>query len=161
MQYCSFQVHQRPDYLQGNFENEWWSRPVWARCRRMETYGVCLFRRIQSPMCCIGRCGQVYLASLPSDAMMAFTASRLIPLNKSPGVRPIAIGKIFPCIIGHAVMEVVERDVMLAVAPNQLCVGIPSACEAAVHAMSKLYSHEETEGILLVDGKNALSSLNR
>ena len=70
---------------------------------------------------------------------MAFVASRLIPLDKAPGVRPIAVGEVFLRIVGKAVAQVLERDIMYATAPAQLCVGIPSACEVAIHAMNSIY----------------------
>ena len=65
----------------------------------------------------------------------AFTAARLIALDKRSGIRPIAVGEVYRRIIARAVMPVVENDVMDVVAPSQLCVGIPFACETCVHAM--------------------------
>eukprot|EP00117_Sycon_ciliatum_P037591 scpid15790/ scgid28089/ len=91
----------------------------------------------------------------------AFTAARLIALDKRPGVRPIAVGEVHRRIIARAVMRVVESDVMDVVAPSQLCVGIPSACETCVHAMREGFNNPSTEGILLVDASNAFNSVNR
>ena len=93
--------------------------------------------------------------------LSAFTAARLIPLDKSPGVRPIAVGEVFRRIIGKAVARVVERDVLDSTAPLQLCVGVPSACEAAIHAMDSLFRSTDVEAILLVDASNAFNALNR
>ena len=93
--------------------------------------------------------------------LSAFTAARLIPLDKSPGVRPIAVGEVFRRIIGKAVARVVERDVLDSTAPLQLCVGVPSACEAAIHAMDSLFRGTDVEAILLVDASNAFNALNR
>ena len=73
---------------------------------------------------------------LTGEDLSAFTAARLIPLD--PGVRPIAVGEVCQRIIRKSVMQVVERDVMCATAPLQMCVGIPSVCEAVVHAMDRL-----------------------
>ena len=96
----------------------------------------------------------------PRD-LRSFLAARLIPLDKQPGVRPIAIGEVFRRVIGKVVMSVIERDVAAVTAPHQLCVGVPSACEVGVQALTGLYDRETTQGILLVDASNAFNSLNR
>ena len=98
---------------------------------------------------------------LSSEDLSAFTAARLIPLNKKPGVRPIAVGEVFRRIICKAIMKVIERDILCATAPFQVCVGVPSACEAAVHALDKLFENSSVEGVLLVDASNAFNALNR
>ena len=72
---------------------------------------------------------------LTGQDLSAFTASRLIPLDKKPGVRPIAVGEVFRRIIYKSVLKVIERDILQATVPLQNCVGVPSACEAAIHAM--------------------------
>ena len=92
----------------------------------------------------------------------AFLAGRLIALDKRPGVRPIAIGEVFRRIICRAIAELIEFDVMKAVAPAQLCVGVPSACEIGVHAVRKAFGEcPGVEGVLCVDASNAFNSLNR
>ena len=58
-------------------------------------------------------------------------------------------------------MRVIESDVLNATAPYQLCIGVPSACEAGVHAMRNLFAQENVQGILFVDASNAFNSLNR
>ena len=95
------------------------------------------------------------------EYLMAFVASRLIPLDKAPDVRPIAVGEVFRRIVGKAVTQVLERDIMYATAPAQLCVRIPSACEVAIHAMNSIYQQDQTEAVLLVDAKNAFNAVNR
>ena len=93
--------------------------------------------------------------------LSAFTAARLIPLDKKPGVRPIAVGEVFRRLICKAIMAVIEVDVRKATAPFQVCVGVPSAGETAVHVMTSLFECPTMEGILLVDASNAFNSLNR
>ena len=93
--------------------------------------------------------------------LSALTAARLIALDKKPGVRPIAVGEVFRRIICKSIMRVIERDVLCATAPLQLCVGVPSACEAAVHAVGGLFRSPFIQGILLVDASNAFNALNR
>ena len=69
----------------------------------------------------------------------AFTACRLIPLDKRPGVRPIGVCEVVRRIIGKAVMSVIGQDVLKAAGPLQLCAGQEAGCEAAVHAMRQVF----------------------
>ena len=92
--------------------------------------------------------------------LAALTACRLIPLSKDPGVRPIGICETIRRIIGKAVLKVTKSDIQLAVGSLQLCAGHKAGCEAAIHAMHQIFEDEETEGVLLVDAKNAFNSLN-
>ena len=91
----------------------------------------------------------------------ALLACRLVPLNKNPGVRPIGVGEVARRIICKAIMIVVKKDVMVSAGPLQLCTGIPSGCEATVHAMAELFEEPENQGVLLADAENAFNSLNR
>ena len=50
------------------------------------------------------------------DGIAAYTACRLIPLNKCPGVRPIGIGEMVWRIIGKAIMRSTKQDLQIAVA---------------------------------------------
>ena len=115
--------------------------------------------RLCSALAAAARC--LCMEDLTQDDLSAFTAARLIPLDKNPGVRPIAVGEVFRRIICKAIMGVIELDVLRSTAPYQICVGVPSACEAAVHSMDKLFRQESVQGILLVDASNAFNSLNR
>ena len=86
--------------------------------------------------------------------MEAFTACRLVPLNKNPsGVRPIGIGEILHRIIGKAIVRAINKDIVEATAPIQVCAGIPGGVEAAVHAARSMFNEEKTEAILLVKCK--------
>ena len=58
-------------------------------------------------------------------------------------------------------MRVIERDVLCATAPLQVCVGVPSACEAAIHSMDRLFRDGNVQGIFLIDASNDFNSLNR
>ena len=70
---------------------------------------------------------------LSNEDLSAFTTTRLIPIDKKPGVRLIAVGEVFRRIIFKLLMKVIEQDVLRATAPFQVCVGVPSACKAAAH----------------------------
>ena len=89
-------------------------------------------------------------------------AARLIPLDKRSGVdlRLIAVCEVFRRAVGKAIMAAIEKDVVIATAPTQLYVGIPSACEVAVEALSHRYLPRRSRR-LLVDATNAFNSVNR
>ena len=103
---------------------------------------------------------QLCTVDLTDNDMSAFTAARMIPLDKKPGIRPIAIGEVFRRIICKAITKVIEKDILCATAPLQVCVGVPSACEAAVHATDRLFRRPSVQGILIVDASNAFNCLN-
>ena len=58
-------------------------------------------------------------------------------------------------------MKVVKEDIKKATGCLQLCTGQEVGCEAAVHAMHKIFESNETEAILIVDAENAFNSINR
>ncbi len=88
-------------------------------------------------------------------------ASRLIPLDKCPGVRPIGIGEVLRRIMTKAAISVIRNDIMYACGTLQTCSGIDSGIEAAIHAMADKFHEEDTQGLLLVDASNAFNSINR
>ena len=73
------------------------------------------------------------------EGLSALVACCLIPLNKCLGVRPIGVGEDPRCIIAKAVLRIVSKDVEAAAGPLQVCGGQDGRCEAAVHAMRKIF----------------------
>ena len=94
-------------------------------------------------------------------SLEAYTASKLIPLDKNPGVRPIGIGEVLRRIIGKAVISTIKPEIMKSAGSLQLCAGQEAGCEAATHAMNQIFLEDETDAILLVDASNAFNSINR
>ena len=94
------------------------------------------------------------------DSIGPLMASRLIPLNKMPGLRPIGVGEVLRRIIGKVVMSTLKTDVVESCANSQMC-GHKSGSEAAIHAMKVMYENNDTDAVLLVDAENAFNSLNR
>ena len=94
-------------------------------------------------------------------AISALAACRLIPRDKNQGVRPIRICEVARRIIGKAVLSVVNPEIQQAARSLQLCAGQPGGIEAAIHAMHTIYENPDTDGVLLVDARNAFNSLNR
>ncbi len=95
------------------------------------------------------------------EGLSAFVACRLITLDKHPGVRPIGVAETCRRIIGKAILQVIQSDIINVAGPLQLCADQDSGCEAAVHAIRWLFDDSDTEAILLIDASNAFNSLNR
>ena len=93
-------------------------------------------------------------------SLEAMMASRLVPLDKNPGLRPIGVGEVLRRISGKIVMSVTKEDVIKASSRAQMC-GRKAGSEAAIHAMKELFEMEESEAVLLVDAVNAFNSVNR
>ena len=95
---------------------------------------------------------------------IVLVANCLIALDKGPGVHPIGFRETLQHIIGKAVCYVTKVDVELACGSDQLCGGVKSCIEGAIHAMTSLFLQHNTTsgwGVLLVDVSNAFNSLNR
>ena len=87
--------------------------------------------------------------------------SRLIALDKCPGVRPIGVCEVAHRIIAKAALSIIRDDIQEAASSHQLCAGQIARVEAAVHAVRSSFLWDDTEGILLVDASNAFNTLNR
>ena len=80
-----------------------------------------------------------FLNSIVSwDDFNTLVANRLIALDKCPGVRPIGIGETLRHDIGKAVCYATRVDVELTCGSDQLCGGIRSGIEGAIHAITNL-----------------------
>ena len=94
------------------------------------------------------------------SGLIAFTASRLIALDKCPGVRPIGVGEVIRRIVGKAILSVIGYDIQEAAGAIQLCAGQQAGCESAIHAMREMFANPVTDVILLVDANYAFNNLN-
>lgn len=89
-------------------------------------------------------------------------SSRLIPLDKGEGaVRPIGVGEVLRRIIGKCVTRVTKSDVIDASGSLQVCAGLKSGNEAAIHALRNVFEADESDAVLLIDASNAFNALNR
>jgi hypothetical protein len=84
----------------------------------------------------------------------AYTACRLVPLDKKPGVRPVGIGETLRRIIGKAIMAITNSEIVKATAPIHVCAGLSGGAEAAIHALRRIFDDEETEAVMLIDADN-------
>ena len=90
-----------------------------------------------------------------------YNACRLIPLDKNPGVRPIGVGEVIRRIIGRNILWCIGNDLKILGQNRQLCLGQKCGIEHAIHSLRETFELPETEGLLLIDAKNAFNSLNR
>ena len=102
----------------------------------------------------------ICIREINDQSLTPLMASRLVPLNKNPGLRPIGVGEVLRRIMGKVVMSVFSKDVADASSSSQMC-GRKSGSEAAIHAMRKMFANENTDAVILVDAANAFNNLNR
>ena len=95
------------------------------------------------------------------NSLEPLLASRLIPLNKNPGLRPIGIGETLRRVIGKTVAKVLKKDVVESVGSLQVCAGQDAGCEAAIHSLRRIFEEEDSEAVMLIDASNAFNSINR
>ena len=86
-------------------------------------------------------------------------ASRLVPLNKNSSLRPIGVGQVLRQVMGKVVVSAFFEDVTTPSSDAQIC-GRSSGSEAAIHAMRRMFQHENSEAVILVDATNAFNNLN-
>jgi len=102
---------------------------------------------------------------VPWSKIKALMANRLIAIDKCPGVRPIGIGEVLRRIMAKCIILATGDDVIQTCGYDQLCVGIKSGIEGAIHFMSDYYEENcdvETDWcMIMVDADNAFNRINR
>ena len=96
-----------------------------------------------------------------SSFLEGYTSCRLIPLDKSPGIRPIGVVEVLRRIVGKTVAGFLKEEIKDAAGPLQVCAGHSAGSEAAIHAISQVFAEEGTDGILLIDASNAFNQMKR
>ena len=91
----------------------------------------------------------------------AYVSCRLIPWHKNPGVRSIGVGEILRRIVGKCIEWMLKGDIQLTAGSLQTATGLKSLAEAAIHSMRCMFEDDRTDNVILVDARNAFSSLNR
>ena len=99
--------------------------------------------------------------SVDPKSIEGLVACRIIPLHKSPGIRPIGVGEVLRRIIGKAILTVLKSDILNVTGYQQLCAGLELGCEVAVHAVVDLFEEDKTHGFIQIDASNAFNSINR
>ena len=63
--------------------------------------------------------------------------------------------------IAECVTRVTKQDIIEASSLLQVCAGLKSGAEAAIHAMHGIFDADNADAVLLIDASNAFNSLNR
>ena len=85
----------------------------------------------------------------------------LYKMDKNPGVRPIGVGEVLCRIEGKCIGWVLKEDIQNTAGPLQTATGLQSREEAAIHSTQCMFEDDRTDAVILVDARNAFSSLNR
>ena len=87
------------------------------------------------------------------DDISTLMASRLLALDKCPGVSPIGIGEVLRRILGKVMALATGMDVEKLCGTDQLCSGLKAGIEGAVYTMRELFEDNAGSGwgLLLVD----------
>jgi hypothetical protein len=91
-------------------------------------------------------------------------SNRLIALDKKPGVRPIGIGQIWRRAMAKLVLAASSSYAAKAAGYDQLCVGMKSGAEGAIHAATQLWQEHADEpdyGFIQLDARNAFNCMSR
>ena len=83
------------------------------------------------------------------------------PSTKNSSVVRSFTSEVARRIVAKAVLTVLCTDIQKAASSLQLCAGLISGVEAAVHAIHDSFNSESCQTALLIDATNALNCLNR
>ena len=86
--------------------------------------------------------------------------STSIPVDKSPGLRPIGVGEVLRRIAGKVIVSHLKEDVIQSVGSLQVCAGQDAGCESLIQAMRTIYEDQSAKAVLLVDASNAFNSIS-
>ena len=78
------------------------------------------------------------------DDIHALVSNCLIALDKCPGVRPIGIGESLRHIVGKTVCSATRLVLAVYCGTDQLCGGIRSRIEGAIHAITDLFEEHRS-----------------
>eukprot|EP00978_Attheya_sp_CCMP212_P041116 scaffold231684_cov46-Attheya_sp.AAC.1 len=82
----------------------------------------------------------------PWAAYRTLMASRLVALDKQPGVRPVGIGSIFRRLFAKCLIKVIGHEATSACGNVNLCAGLPAGIEGAVHAVRQSFDEGVSRG---------------
>ena len=102
---------------------------------------------------------------LPSFLAPPFCSASLTALKKTKGgVRPIAVGEVFRCLIAKCIAQEASSEAVELFSSRQLGVAVKCGAESIVHATKQTFQkslNKEKAGLLQIDFKNAFNSIKR
>ena len=98
---------------------------------------------------------------LNPELLEPYSACRLIPLDKNPGVRPIGIGEVMRRIMGRTITKCLKNELMSVGSNYQLCLGQKRGIDYSIHTPRDQYSKTSADAVLLIVAENAFNSLNQ
>ena len=81
---------------------------------------------------------KICIKEIDDSSLSPLMASRLVPLNKNPALRPIGVVEVLRRVMGKVVMSTFSEDITTASSDAQMC-GRSSGSEAAIHAMRRMF----------------------
>ena len=99
----------------------------------------------------------------PWAACHAMMSGRLIALDKSPGIIPVAIGKTWRHLLAKCLLRVMGKKAKAACGTEHLGGEVEAGIEGAIHATRlqwTQHSQEKEWGFLLIDARNAFNEEN-
>ena len=108
----------------------------------------------------------VCAGNVPDGVIPHLCGASLLPCKKkNGGLRLIAVGEVIQRLVSKCAAKLVLPEALEILVPQQLGVGVPSGCEAIVHAVASLHDDrnipQEKQFILLIDFSNAFYSVDR
>ena len=81
-------------------------------------------------------------------------------MNKSPGVIAIGVGQVLQSIIDRAYYDIVKARKLNGNGYQQLCKGLETGFEVAVHAVVNLFEEERRHGFIKIYANYTFNSIN-
>ena len=69
--------------------------------------------------------------------------------------RLVYVGVVLRRMIGKGIMMVLNSDILNVTGYQQLCAGLESECEVAVHGVMDLLEEDTKHGLIQIDASNA------
>lgn len=93
------------------------------------------------------------------NSLTPLLGSRLIVLDKNPGVCPIGVREVARRLISKTILAILKDDILDVTGTHQLCAGQVAGCKAAIHTIRSIFDNPDCEAILLIEAIRTHSTL--